>query len=236
MEFTAHQDGLEFQSTLPARGATDGCRSKRAKQEISIHAPRTGSDRTEEVTQISRELFQSTLPARGATKHGLPLDIHAKYFNPRSPHGERRRLVRRMGQRRDFNPRSPHGERLESARRNEDAGNISIHAPRTGSDMLSFSVAASPKQFQSTLPARGATVRHGRPHRHLGQDFNPRSPHGERRHRLKRLSCKAKHFNPRSPHGERQFAIDFADKPMDFNPRSPHGERQRGNVWIARKS
>ena len=39
----------------------------RLSDEISTHAPRTGSDRTEEVTQISRELFQPTLPARGAT-------------------------------------------------------------------------------------------------------------------------------------------------------------------------
>ena len=36
---------------------------------------------------------------------------------------------------------------------------ISIHAPRTGSDVLSSDVATKHGLFQSTLPARGATRR-----------------------------------------------------------------------------
>ena len=57
---------------------------------------------------------------------------------------------------RHFNPRSPHGERLLENAKKELA-----------------------KKFQSTLPARGATLQRqhiaaGIPH------FNPRSPHGER--------------------------------------------------------
>ena len=35
--------------------------------DISIHAPRTGSDEQLGLKQIDYELFQSTLPARGAT-------------------------------------------------------------------------------------------------------------------------------------------------------------------------
>ena len=80
------------------------------------------------------------------------------------------------------------------------------------------------RQFQSTLPARGATVREaGELGRH--QHFNPRSPHGERLlggvaetlmeeisiHaprtgsdlRLRSRRARINHFNPRSPHGER---------------------------------
>ena len=34
---------------------------------------------------------------------------------------------------------------------------ISIHAPRTGSDVVSIWKPKTRKQFQSTLPARGAT-------------------------------------------------------------------------------
>ncbi len=34
----------KFQSTLPARGATNGCLSNLVMGKISIHAPRTGSD------------------------------------------------------------------------------------------------------------------------------------------------------------------------------------------------
>ena len=57
----------EFQSTLPARGATPrGCHIH-VGQAISIHAPRTGSD-ARHGFQLTRTLaFQSTLPARGAT-------------------------------------------------------------------------------------------------------------------------------------------------------------------------
>ena len=36
-------------------------------------------------------------------------------------------------------------------------------------------------------------------------DFNPRSPHGERRQPI-RPSPSQKNFNPRSPHGERQYS------------------------------
>ena len=38
----------------------------------------------------NKVLFQSTLPARGATASGEPFLGMATYFNPRSPHGERR--------------------------------------------------------------------------------------------------------------------------------------------------
>ena len=124
--------------------------------DISIHAPRAGSDaycrkalrlvggfqstlpvrgatiRSRHITPRSR--FQSTLPVRGATGNtGLP-GTNAKNFNPRSPCGERPGLgssfVRRFG-------------------------------------------------FQSTLPVRGATsVPAGRECKPC--DFNPRSPCGER--------------------------------------------------------
>ena len=79
------------------------------------------------------------------------------------------------------------------------------------------------KLFQSTLPARGATS---------GQrglwtqpsDFNPRSPHGERRCSGD-PSTLLTHFNPRSPHGERPWVSSLSTSFADFNPRSPHGER-----------
>ncbi len=55
-----------------------------------------------------------------------------------------------------FNPRSPHGERHGVNCRNAALDEISIHAPRTGSDR-SYSGACA-----------------------LRTNFNPRSPHGER--------------------------------------------------------
>ena len=57
----------------------------------------------------------------------------------------------------DFNPRSPRGER-----RGVDVGvglriQISIHAPRGGSDLSKSSSSLQSVVFQSTLPAGGAT-------------------------------------------------------------------------------
>ena len=59
--------GAVFQSTLPARGATIGLQPRQRIAVISIHAPRTGSDR--------RQVAGNLLPGED--------------FNPRSPHGER---------------------------------------------------------------------------------------------------------------------------------------------------
>ncbi len=58
---------------------------------ISIHAPRTGSDAKDKLTELNTTLFQSTLPARGATARTSVQKTLRIYFNPRSPHGERRR-------------------------------------------------------------------------------------------------------------------------------------------------
>ena len=79
-----------FQSTLPARGATDRNTLIGIPYNISIHAPRTGSDKQRNPTTNSCISFQSTLPARGATRRGLRAHDSKNNFNPRSPHGERR--------------------------------------------------------------------------------------------------------------------------------------------------
>ena len=147
----------KFQPTLPARGATRKERKKLAKNFISTHAPRTGSDAQKSFaalqTHISthaprtgsdkayrespgfRHLFQPTLPARGATP------------------------------------------RMKTCRLDEV---ISTHAPRTGSDVTVMDCRSCPVRFQPTLPARGATCRAVPYAPHGYSDFNPRSPHGER--------------------------------------------------------
>ena len=156
---------------------------------------------------LSPTQFQSTLPARGATLARTKPGADVGYFNPRSPHGERRRIATSFcatadnfnprsphGERHtnnvrlprlldNFNPRSPHGERQQEKELKQHGLRISIHAPRTGSD-------------------RG---RRGIPPR-------PR------------------HFNPRSPHGERLSSVYAIRTMLDFNPRSPHGERLLENA------
>ena len=56
----------QFQSTLPAWGATKQEYINNAPLSISIHAPRMGSDCA-----------------------GRTIGLSYSYFNPRSPHGER---------------------------------------------------------------------------------------------------------------------------------------------------
>ena len=171
---------MPFQSTLPARGATccsapspnfpddfnprslHGERrysflAARRHSSISIHAPCTGSDflafclhsttnhfnprslhgeRPGE-SSISSQLsqFQSTLPARGATlfralrRAHIVISIHAPCTG-------------------SDDHQHPANLPVE----------ISIHAPCTGSDPKPCPLCGEAKLFQSTLPARGATV------------------------------------------------------------------------------
>ena len=100
-----------FQSTLPARGATNKYLKISTYLKISIHAPRTGSD----------DVALLAAPAHG-------------YFNPRSPHGERR--ISLPSTRSDARFQSTLPARGATAQRlhRRVVGDISIHAPRTGSD------------------------------------------------------------------------------------------------------
>ena len=101
--------------------------------------------------------------------------------------------------------------------------------------------------FQSTLSSRRATCAWAsRPAN--GSNFNPRSPHGERRFvsassalllgfqstlssrratgRFRSVPLEGRYFNPRSPHGERPpVRSPRPTATPNFNPRSPHGER-----------
>ena len=79
---------------------------------------------------------------------------------------------------------------------------ISIHAPRTGSDRLAGAGIANFGTFQSTLPARGATVPvTGR--RQISFFISIHAPRTGSDLRSRRWNLHAGDFNPRSPHGER---------------------------------
>ena len=99
---------------------------------------------------------------------------------------------------------------------------ISIHAPRTGSDVLR-AVHRARLAISIHAPRTGSDggdddsrLAHG--------DFNPRSPHGERP-QISQMQTSRCYFNPRSPHGERLEQKPIASAEVYFNPRSPHGER-----------
>ena len=167
-----------FQSTLPARGATcSGC-SRPIQPEISIHAPRTGSD-TDGDAQAPPRKISIHAPRTGSDDLVEWANEYGHDFNPRSPHGERLAGGGQHAGGQHFNPRSPHGERqplppfyhkkqaisIHAPRTGSDldtmgkawGGDISIHAPRTGSDRFPAGRKQMALGFQSTLPARGAT-------------------------------------------------------------------------------
>ena len=145
-----------FQSTLPVWGATFVPNRLVWQHWISIHAPRVGSDRRFMKSWKSRLRFQSTLPVWGATPicgfdvEVLVISIHAprvgsdartdfylvhnQHFNPRSPCGERRcpRPAQPAGQ--EFQSTLPVWGATTPLAVMVTATNISIHAPRVGSD------------------------------------------------------------------------------------------------------
>ena len=100
-----------FQSTLPARGATKELLKRWKYWEISIHAPRTGSDDMHDVFCLKAR-FQSTLPARGATYAGIKKDWRGSFQSTLPARGATRCGWLSQKSAQHFNPRSPHGERL----------------------------------------------------------------------------------------------------------------------------
>ena len=107
----SEKSGISFQSTLPARGATPPKHGSTRIPGISIHAPRTGSDRDWKRGAENPERISIHAPRTGSDF--LPLTDFGwlAYFNPRSPHGERQTLMSCSSATWNFNPRSPHGER-----------------------------------------------------------------------------------------------------------------------------
>ena len=82
-----------FQSTLPARGATENDVLRfRTLYNFNPRSPH-GERLTRSGSSMPPKQFQSTLPARGATRGAVCNGILCRYFNPRSPHGERQRKV-----------------------------------------------------------------------------------------------------------------------------------------------
>ena len=126
-----------FQSTLPARGATTATTVMQPANYISIHAPRTGSDRYRS-GRFRLLLISIHAPRTGSDLATVYAGTGQGHFNPRSPHGERLPDGFLRPRVCHFNPRSPHGERHLFQFSGGGAAIISIHAPRTGSDILAY--------------------------------------------------------------------------------------------------
>ena len=167
-----------FQSTLPAWGATAKDQLYRQHQIISIHAPRMGSDELKHKIDAWIAKFQSTLPAGGATfDHGTAADsvgvfqstlpaggatsgcIDCRYrvqFQSTLPAGGATPSSPRAVAFWRFQSTLPAGGATYNIYIKRYRGNISIHAPRRGSDLASRRL------------------------KNVQEHFNPRSPQGER--------------------------------------------------------
>ena len=194
-------------------------------QRISIHAPRTGSDISAAYGAQLANIFQSTLPARGATRPIYIFICSCPLFQSTLPaRGATSARVTGLPLVADFNPRSPHGERLELAKAQIATEEISIHAPRTGSDEVTAWQMQEFTSFQSTLPARGATgLRTTWTMRCRFQSTLPARGATPMRVRDRRMVCISIHA-PRT--GSDSHSLCTIRARRHFNPRSPHGERR----------
>ena len=169
--------------------------------EISIHAPRTGSDANGSSVLLMDSEFQSTLPARGATRISAGLLSSAQNFNPRSPHGERLATYWETLKESTFQSTLPARGATTQLFLASCVDFISIHAPRTGSDTQLF--LASCVDFISIhAPRTGSDLYRRGFLRWAGISIHaPRTGSD----RTKQCCRMANHnFNPRSPHGERR--------------------------------
>ena len=213
-----------FQSTLPAWGATLLYANDSHPLIISIHAPRMGSDTFAICYLHQLPLISIHAPRMGSDNQQNGNKLLHRDFNPRSPHGERRRK-RRRGQRFfHFNPRSPHGERHSKYMRDvldylfqstlpawgatqqvyaRCAGLlISIHAPRMGSDPLAEILNRTSGNISIHAPRMGSdeSEQFGNIRVFVISIHAPRMGSDPARSGGIGLS---RYFNPRSPHGER---------------------------------
>ena len=168
---------------------------------ISIHAPRTGSDSAWAVAY------------RAGT-----------HFNPRSPHGERLPDSARLPRQAEFQSTLPARGATSAGCVPSRHNAISIHAPRTGSDLMradekcgnrteiSIHAPRTGSDFAAAFQPRAGNISIHAPR--TGSDVSPDG-----------FMAGVAHFNPRSPHGERHRCLPTRRGIAHFNPRSPHGER-----------
>ena len=167
--------------------------------EISIHAPRVGSDNHER--------------KRPSRKN---ISIHA----PRVGSDEAGNVEYNRGEISIHAPRVGSDHRVHLPRCHPD---ISIHAPRVGSDESKFL-----KQGLTVISIHAPRVGSDLPagHHQAGKrDFNPRSPCGERLSRAEYPTQGAGFQSTLPVWGATQHPVYAGSAHQHFNPRSPCGER-----------
>ena len=123
---------------------------------ISIHVPREGHDQGHMISRNSNFVFQSTCPARGTTSQLYASWPRSRFQSTCPARGTTQYRCYHDTAHDHFNPRAPRGARL-----------ICPIAK------LYFMI------FQSTCPARGTTI-HNAAYEFQFLNFNPRAPRGAR--------------------------------------------------------
>ena len=158
-DFCTYIYRCRFQSTLPARGATGTISVYEFPRTISIHAPRTGSDVSNIRGFSAHDIISIHAPRTGSDSANSTGKKQQNYFNPRSPHGERHFQNIGITPYMIFQSTLPARGATPPTPAATLPAIISIHAPRTGSDLAWSDRRSFRAIFQSTLPARGATLR-----------------------------------------------------------------------------
>ena len=149
----------KFQSTLPSRGATVAQGGELLQYPpISIHAPLAGSDGADYNVETFLYAFQSTLPSRGATCQAVPSLRISRYFNPRSPRGERPVFNLALFILDAFQSTLPSRGATPLCALMRAATIFQSTLPSRGATRARW-VKITNLSFQSTLPSRGATAK-----------------------------------------------------------------------------
>ena len=175
--------GWKFQSTLPVGGATGQNVWEPGTVDISIHAPRGGSDLLD---AVAKGRFRISIHApRGGSDGTLWDSWDSSNISIHAPRGGSD--CRGEGGRSSttqFQSTLPVGGATHYSTTPTTKSKISIHAPRGGSDRLRLRLLTT------------------------SNHFNPRSPWGERLFQPFQTDV-VLNFNPRSPWGERRKPFFF---------------------------
>ena len=169
-----------FQSTLPVWGATSTGRCSPQEWPISIHAPRVGSDYEQLVGGVDTLFISIHAPRVGSDMWQRAVFLIRPQISIHAPRvGSDQDVAEFKTSRSDFNPRSPCGERLPTLLTLFVAVRFQSTLPVWGAT-TAYSLTTDVHQISIHAPRVGSDVRHGRITRRA-ENFNPRSPCGERR-------------------------------------------------------
>ena len=193
---------LDFNPLSPHGERLHGAYKLHIHPDISIHSPRMGRDGPVRSARPWAVRFQSTLPAWGETMllPTRPIDSKISIHSPRM------------------------GRDLKCLSHFLDFRHISIHSPRMGRDPMLLPTRPIDSKISIHSPRMGRDPTDTMGLR-LYKDFNPLSPHGERRRGIGKWMKKA-YISIHSPRmGRDRRARNQPKNRAYFNPLSPHGER-----------